>query len=51
MQSSTLLILAPLLTVIAALTAQAKQPNIIYLMSDDQSSYTMGCYGLSLIHI
>lgn len=45
MQSSTLLILAPLLTVIAALTAQAKQPNIIYLMSDDQSSYTMGCYG------
>ncbi len=23
----------------------AKQPNIIYLMADDQSSYTMGCYG------
>jgi arylsulfatase A-like enzyme len=23
----------------------AKRPNIIYLMSDDQSTYTMGCYG------
>jgi arylsulfatase A-like enzyme len=22
-----------------------KRPNIIYLMSDDQSSYTLGCYG------
>ncbi|MDF7806366.1 sulfatase [Pontiellaceae bacterium B12219] len=27
--------------------ACAKQPNIIYLMSDDQSAYTMGCYGNS----
>jgi arylsulfatase A-like enzyme len=34
-----------LLALFTALTAQAKQPNIIYLMSDDQSSYTMGCYG------
>jgi arylsulfatase A-like enzyme len=24
-----------------------KQPNIIYLMSDDQSAYTLGCYGNS----
>lgn len=24
---------------------QADRPNIIFLMSDDQSSYTMGCYG------
>ena len=47
MHSITLLILAHLLTVITALTVQAKQPNIIYLMSDDQSSYTMGCYGNS----
>ena len=45
MQPFTLLNLAPLLTVIAGLTAQAKQPNIIFLMSDDQSTYTMGCYG------
>ena len=45
MHSYTLITLAHLLAVIAAFTAQAKQPNIIYLMSDDQSSYTMGCYG------
>ena len=24
---------------------QAEKPNIIYLMSDDQSTYSMGCYG------
>ena len=41
----TRLILTPLLTAITVVTAQAKQPNIIYLMSDDQSSYSMGCYG------
>ena len=29
----------------AAAGQAAKKPNIIYLMSDDQSSYTMGCYG------
>ena len=45
MQPFTLLNLAPLLAVLSALIAQAKQPNIIYLMSDDQSSYSMGCYG------
>ena len=45
MHFSNLLILAPLLTSIVALIAQAKKPNIIYLMSDDQSSYSMGCYG------
>jgi arylsulfatase A-like enzyme len=45
MQPFTRLILAPLLTAITALIAQAKLPNIIYLMSDDQSSYSMGCYG------
>lgn len=34
------------LTAFAALACTAaKKPNIIYLMSDDQSSYTMGCYG------
>jgi arylsulfatase A-like enzyme len=45
MYSYTIITLAHLLVAIAAFTAQAKQPNIIYLMSDDQSSYTMGCYG------
>ena len=45
MKPYTLLILAPFLTAIATLTVQAKQPNIIYMMSDDQSIYSMGCYG------
>ncbi|WP_372797174.1 sulfatase [Pontiella sp.] len=32
--------------VMAALAGHAnKKPNIVYLMSDDQSSYTLGCYG------
>jgi arylsulfatase A-like enzyme len=44
-QFFTPLSILPLLAVFTALTAQAKQPNIIYLMSDDQSNYTMGCYG------
>lgn len=26
-------------------TSHADQPNIIYLMADDQSTYSMGCYG------
>ena len=26
-------------------SGQADRPNIIFLMSDDQSTYTMGCYG------
>lgn len=34
------------LTAFAALTCFAdRRPNIIYLMSDDQSTYTLGCYG------
>lgn len=28
-------------------SALADKPNIIYLMADDQSTYTMGCYGNS----
>ena len=24
---------------------QASKPNIIFLMSDDQTTYSMGCYG------
>ena len=38
-------------TIIAAMallfvaTANATPPNIVYLMADDQSTYTMGCYG------
>ena len=38
-------ILATQLVLIGALNAQEKQPNIVYLMSDDQSTYSMGCYG------
>ncbi len=38
-----------IITALAVCTAWAcfaeKRPNIIYLMSDDQSSYTLGCYG------
>ncbi len=40
-----LLILTAQMTFIVVLYAQEKQPNIIYLMSDDQSIYSMGCYG------
>ena len=29
----------------ASLIAEASRPNIVYLMADDQSSYSMGCYG------
>lgn len=35
--------LALLISLTAA--AVADRPNIIYLMSDDQSTYTLGCYG------
>ena len=45
MHSYNLLILATQLMAIVALNAQQKHPNIIYLMSDDQSIYSMGCYG------
>jgi len=34
-----------MMALLFAATAQAEKPNIIYLMSDDQSSYTLGCYG------
>ncbi|WP_411826812.1 sulfatase [Luteolibacter sp. AS25] len=33
------------LSFLSAGFAHAAPPNIIYLMSDDQSTYTMGCYG------
>ena len=36
--------LALLLAFSTALHADDR-PNIIFLMSDDQSTYTMGCYG------
>lgn len=29
----------------AAVCFSEKRPNVIYLMSDDQSTYTLGCYG------
>ena len=45
MHFSNLLILATQLVLIVALKAQEKQPNIVYLMSDDQNIYSMGCYG------
>ncbi|MFC7338704.1 sulfatase [Haloferula chungangensis] len=32
-------------TLLSAGFAAAGKPNIIFLMSDDQSTYTMGCYG------
>jgi arylsulfatase A-like enzyme len=35
------------LGLMAATSFAAEKPNIIYLMTDDQSSYTMGCYGNS----
>ncbi len=37
-------ILAAALLSIAVVNAEQK-PNIIYLMADDQSTYTLGCYG------
>jgi arylsulfatase A-like enzyme len=42
-----------LLTLALAATTlftEAGQPNIIFLMSDDQSTYTMGCYGNPDVH-
>jgi arylsulfatase A-like enzyme len=30
---------------LSAVSANAAKPNIVYLMADDQSTYTMGCYG------
>jgi len=33
------------LGLIVSVSHAAKKPNIIYLMADDQSAYTMGCYG------
>lgn len=32
-------------TIVLTVSALAKQPNIIFLMADDQSTYTLGCYG------
>jgi len=40
------LALLPILLCVAGSTVfAAERPNIIYLMSDDQSTYTLGCYG------
>ncbi len=37
-----------ILAVFAALSCMAeKRPNIVYLMSDDQNTYSLGCYGNS----
>ena len=33
------------LLLLLVINTQAKKPNIIFLMADDQSTYTMGCYG------
>ena len=33
------------MTLLSATVANAAKPNIVFLMSDDQSTYTMGCYG------
>ncbi len=33
------------LSLLAVSCLAAERPNIIYLMADDQSTYTMGCYG------
>lgn len=41
MNQTTILSIA----LLSAAVVNAGKPNIIYLMSDDQSSYTMGCYG------
>jgi len=38
-------ILPILLCVVGSTVFAAERPNIIYLMSDDQSTYTLGCYG------
>lgn len=34
-------------SIFLSLSAQDKRPNIIFLMSDDQSFYSLGCYGNS----
>ncbi|MCP5535509.1 MAG: sulfatase [Akkermansiaceae bacterium] len=40
------LFLIPALTILAVSSAFAeRKPNIIFLLSDDQSSYSVGCYG------
>lgn len=44
MKRNACLIMAGLLFA-GTLAGQAKQPNIVFLMADDQSTYTMGCYG------
>jgi len=36
-------ILPILLCVVGSTVFAAERPNIIYLMSDDQSTYTLGC--------
>ncbi|PHS04871.1 MAG: acetylglucosamine-6-sulfatase [Blastopirellula sp.] len=33
------------MALLSATVANAEKPNIVFLMSDDQSTYTMGCYG------
>lgn len=43
----TLTVNALLLGTSLLLSAQSKQPNIVFLLSDDQSTYSVGCYGNS----
>lgn len=41
----TLTVNALLLGTSLLLSAQSKPPNIVFLLSDDQSTYSVGCYG------
>jgi len=51
MKRGNIIKLAGVLSAVATLGSQAyaekdqSQPNIVFLMSDDQSTYSMGCYG------
>ncbi|MEP4079425.1 sulfatase [Haloferula sp.] len=44
-QGRYILIAVASATLLSVSTAGAKKPNIVYLMSDDQTTYSMGCYG------
>ena len=34
-----------LTAVVAVSVVEAKRPNIVFLLTDDQSTYSAGCYG------
>ena len=44
-----LLLLGLLLVGSAAATSAAERPNIVFLLADDQSSRTLGCYGHPIV--